>query len=276
MKIALCISGAPRQFKTCYPTLKKSILDHYECDIFISTWKSKIRHFKKPVQDEGSFNEVLDLYQPKSYARRTYNQQTRLELYNEVGGKEFQKRAQEIHNCKRGHKKDKCRFCGSNNFHNQLGQLYNIWRANQLSLEYSKQEKIIYDLAVRARFDNYYFDRLYAEQFKGSHGEVWVPYGYDDFPKYGSGVNDQFAIGSPDAMTTYSSMWPNLKSLIEQKYKEPEGYGVPHKTIIDVLNNNGVGLLRFFFRYVIYKKMGNFKKANGLKLNVDKYAEMRF
>ena len=40
MKIAVCISGQPRNFKKSYTSLKSNFLDKYNCDIFFHSWKT--------------------------------------------------------------------------------------------------------------------------------------------------------------------------------------------------------------------------------------------
>ena len=40
MKIAICISGQPRNFKQSYPILKEYFLDKYDCDVYFHTWKT--------------------------------------------------------------------------------------------------------------------------------------------------------------------------------------------------------------------------------------------
>ena len=40
MKIALCIAGQPRGFRTAYEYVKRNLLDIYDVDVFIHTWKN--------------------------------------------------------------------------------------------------------------------------------------------------------------------------------------------------------------------------------------------
>lgn len=58
MKVAICISGEPRFFKEGYISLKKNILDHNDCDIFLQTYEGpdteEIINTYKPV------NTVID------------------------------------------------------------------------------------------------------------------------------------------------------------------------------------------------------------------------
>lgn len=55
MRIAVCISGQPRAYAQGYEYLKRNLLDKYDCDIFIHTWKNKVYDTK----------DVIDLYKPK-------------------------------------------------------------------------------------------------------------------------------------------------------------------------------------------------------------------
>ncbi len=276
MKIAICFSGSLRQFKTCYGSFKKNILDANDCDadIFVSTWKSKIEHFKKPVLDEGTFKEMLELYNPAYVSRESYGQAKRMELYEESRISEFQKQAKNFHKCQGVHKGPKCRFCGHQIIHNQVGQLYNIWKVNELRKEYEKTNGK-YDLVIRTRFDNYFFDNLTDSMVEQAlNGRIWIPYGFDDLPRYGGGVNDQFAIGTPEAMDVYCDMYPNIYKYIMKRATTKEGYGALHSTIVDAAEEKETGIERFMLKYVIYKKLGLYKKKTK-GMNDEEYKEIK-
>lgn len=57
MKIAVCISGQPRSYAKGYEYLKRNLLDHYDCDIFIHSWEN-------PVYERF---DVVNLYKPKRW-----------------------------------------------------------------------------------------------------------------------------------------------------------------------------------------------------------------
>ena len=277
MKIAVCFSGTLRQFKTCHTPFKNHIVDANKCDvdIFVSTWKSKIRHFKKQVVDDGNLDEMIDLYDPTLVNVEIYDDKKRQQLYTESRMDEFQNEAQKFHSCKKLHRKDKCRFCGSNNIHNQIGQLYNIWKANELRKQHEKDTGIKYDLVIRTRFDNYFFDSLTDfEAERTCNGSVWIPYGYDDLPEYGGGVNDQFAIGTGESMDAYSNMYPNMYKYSMKHCKTKQGYGVPHRTIVDACEENGIKVERFWLKYVLRKKFDLYKKRTK-GITKEQYKELR-
>ena len=53
MKIAILLSGHAMEYQSCFPSLKTNILDHFNSDIYIHSYKSDCS------------NEVIDLYNPK-------------------------------------------------------------------------------------------------------------------------------------------------------------------------------------------------------------------
>lgn len=54
MKIALCFSGQARSFEQGYEFYKRNLLDHYDVDVYIHTWKF------------AEQNRLVDLYKPRS------------------------------------------------------------------------------------------------------------------------------------------------------------------------------------------------------------------
>ena len=58
MKIALCFSGQVRSFAKGYEYFKKNLLDHYDVDVYIHSWK-RPREIGEPC--------INELYKPKDY-----------------------------------------------------------------------------------------------------------------------------------------------------------------------------------------------------------------
>ena len=75
MKIALLLCGQARFFKDGYKSIKEKIIDIYNPDIYIHTWKYKNNYaYSAPWNylgkikiDENDINEYIDLYKPKNY-----------------------------------------------------------------------------------------------------------------------------------------------------------------------------------------------------------------
>jgi hypothetical protein len=73
MKVAIVVSGQPRNFEQGYAELKQAYLDRYDCDVFFHTWKdtkfAATQFFHdRPVQEypmEQSWMDTLvELYNP--------------------------------------------------------------------------------------------------------------------------------------------------------------------------------------------------------------------
>jgi hypothetical protein len=75
MKIALLICGQSRFFKKGYESIKEKIIDQYNPDIYIHTWKyknnyaysSQWNNLGKIKIDENDINEYIELYKPIKY-----------------------------------------------------------------------------------------------------------------------------------------------------------------------------------------------------------------
>jgi len=59
MKIALCFSGQARSFEQGYEFYKNNLLDHYDVDVYIHSWKF------------DNERKLLELYRPVSYEFQT-------------------------------------------------------------------------------------------------------------------------------------------------------------------------------------------------------------
>lgn len=73
MKVAIIVSGQPRNFQQGYAELKSAYLDRYDCDVFFHTWndtKFQATQFfhDRPVQEYNMqpswTDELLSLYSP--------------------------------------------------------------------------------------------------------------------------------------------------------------------------------------------------------------------
>ena len=58
MKIAVCFFGHLRTFKRCATYIKKNLLNHYDCDLFMHTW-SEYNHNTKTWHDNKSIAGIV-------------------------------------------------------------------------------------------------------------------------------------------------------------------------------------------------------------------------
>jgi hypothetical protein len=183
MKIAICISGQPRNFKQSYESLKTYFLDKYDCDIYFHTWKTdsfESTNFgfgnHQYNLNRNDFYDLISLYQPKKYI---------LEQPIIFDASDY-----------------KCPIWRQP-LNNTLSMFYSIYKSFQL-LEDE------YDYVIRTRFDIDY--SLFNLEF--SKDEINIPEWNTDPNVKHRGFYDVFAIGNQLQMKIYSEVFPNIISYV--------------------------------------------------------------
>jgi hypothetical protein len=147
-KIALCLSGHVRSFLKPYYAIKKYLLDKYDVDIFIHTWsydgqlcyaQDVSGNLKKIIENKTRIDEetLTLLYNPKKIS---IEDQTANSFMSNVP-----KRIKSNYY--------KAKGPVMNNF-NAWCQMYSISFANQLKMQYEKDNDFEYDFVIRMRFDH--------------------------------------------------------------------------------------------------------------------------
>lgn len=135
MKIALCLSGLPRQVEETYPYLKKAILDRYDVDVFAHSWLedpwrngSHEKYVAPKSEYEVRMNEVtkiLRLYKPKAFTVGQYH----------IRQESYQSNPDYILYT---------RYCS---------MFESVFLANELKKRYEEQNHFKYDCVIRCRYD---------------------------------------------------------------------------------------------------------------------------
>ncbi len=145
-KIAVEISGHLRVFEYCAPLLKKHLLDHYDCDVFIHTWDRLDHQQLSWHGQKGSFggqpaNEVTDAIKAK--VQNLYN--PKVVVYDS------EKNLKKIDGFLAEPNKEK-KF-GGFSLQAVWNTLYTEVEAHGLMKNYAKKNNIKYDFIVRTRPD---------------------------------------------------------------------------------------------------------------------------
>ena len=175
MKLALCLSGQPRSYVKVFDYLKKNLLDPYDVDIFIHSWK--LNNYQ-----QNTFEYVTGLYGPVSIFFDK-------ELPNTINSDMIVPNASHPAN-----------FCTS--------MFYSIYRSNDFRIRHQTLNDVKYDYVIRSRFDfalNKVIDFNSLER-----GKLYIPKDTDGPNPL---LNDQFAIADPDTMNVYASTFLNLRQL---------------------------------------------------------------
>ena len=192
MKIAICISGQPRNYKKGYQELKKWFLDRYDCDVYIHTWEdtnhtftsshnyTKTNHYTFTKKD---YSKILELYQPKDYI---FQKPIPFDYNQIIGDLGF----------------------GINGI---LSSFYSI----QQSFNLAKDSGIQYDLVVRYRFDLQFTDYVSPECLFLQDLTQVDPNQFNCF-SFATGdrgqlrpteIDDLFNVGSMDIMEIHSQIF---------------------------------------------------------------------
>jgi hypothetical protein len=183
MKIAICISGQPRNFKQSYVSLKKYFLDKHDCDIYFHSWKTPT--FESTNFGDGNhqyqlgekdYNELVELYQPKKYILEQ-------PIVFDASGYQCPIWRQPLNNT--------------------LSMFYSVYKSFQLI-------EGAYDYVIRTRFDLDYskFNLEYPKE------GLILPEWNTDFRVKHRGYYDVFALGTQPSMKIYSEVFSNIISYV--------------------------------------------------------------
>jgi hypothetical protein len=184
MKVALCISGMPRSFKRCIDSLRRNFIDIYQPDIFISTWRSELRDDLFPESDTPE--ELIDLLQPKKFDIEIFNQ-ARQATFETNPFKSFADQ-------------------GGRSVSRMIPMYYKIFAADTHRFIYERENKIKYDLVVRARSDLLFHSAVVLEP---------LPPNVVAFPTKNSTshVNDQLWYSSAETATQLAAVYYAIPDL---------------------------------------------------------------
>lgn len=217
MKIALCFSGHPRTFEECFSNIKSNIIDKYDCDIFISTYKTTSEVEKKMIElynpKKFFFNneeDILDLVEKnnnknikflKNYVFDNsnlddsyYNRLFSIEeifLYDKINCNDFTL----------DHKIHKAALC----------QFYGIYHVSKLCLDYINENQIKYDYIMRLRLDSKVSGDFHIKELEEDQVVVNCIPNYSDSLK----VHDHFFLAKQDTYFKISDLYNNLTNIID-------------------------------------------------------------
>ena len=163
MRVALCISGLPRSFVKCAPSVRKHLIEPYNPDIFISTWQSSVTDDSFP--ETHSAQELIQFYNPIKFD---------IELFDEKRRATFETNAFKTHADQ-----------GGRSVARMLPMFYRIFIADLHRFTYEQEQRFKYDVVIRCRSDLQFSGPLKLEKI--DPGVVCFP-----VKNSTSHVNDQF------------------------------------------------------------------------------------
>ena len=262
MRVAVCFSGMPRSFKTVYESHKKFIFDvlseqGIEYDIFIHTWNNKVK-YPKYLSDEGTVEELIELYKPTSYNVETYDDKKINELLNDSKVNEYHDYID--HNNDLNNISDW--IGGGLLTNNTISLFYGLNESNNLRID----SGLKHDIIIKTRFDNIMFDKLNIATLSNEENTVYCPMGYepDDRERLGT-VNDILAVGDEHSMNVYMSLYNRLFNLLKERYdkKHPRPWHTIGLTKHNLVKNN-IQIKRFYLDHIVTRRLHKYKAVNSV------------
>ena len=207
MKIALCVSGQPRNLEECYPFIKEAVMQDHDIDVFSHIWwdesyqgKTYMWHSTARFENKNLADIFLDLYKPVSYKIEKQKEFDlsfcKMHNYGLVDSSTPEKSSQIM--------TPGSLFC-------VMSQTYSILQADLLRQSFDKE----YDLVIRIRTDLYFKASIdfssVMEVLRNNPNEILWQNSMSGGPEYtGLWPNnpcDYFCIATPETMTKVTNFW---------------------------------------------------------------------
>jgi len=214
MRVALCISGQPRNAEKTIESIKKYIIEPNDADVFIHSWfDEKDLEFEKIDllrAGQNKFADGLDKWLVNEYNPKNHIIEPQIDFRHMkitvpekmiIHYSNMNKHA--LHT-----KEDVSKHIIQQN----ASMFYSIYKCNQLKEEYAVKHGFTYDCVIRIRFDllpNILIDCEKMDMNKIYYLNLNQP---DDL------ISDWFNMGSSEIMNVYSSIFCNLEYLNKYKY----------------------------------------------------------
>jgi hypothetical protein len=184
MKVAVCFSGLPRFIQECAPYWRICLLEPYDCDVFVHTWR------QSACQDAQTTQLIAHAYQPVRYQMDHVPEFDVTPYTTRIWPHRVTPQA-------------------------QFSQFEGIRRVQQLRQLQEQVRGHKYDVVIRARFD-WYLAQVDLEinpcvnvaRTPTLDGHIFT---YDQTQLVG--ISDQFAYGMSSTMDVYAGIVNNMHNL---------------------------------------------------------------
>ena len=205
MKIAICVSGAPRNIKRALQSIS-FIQSTGDVKVFIHTWaesenKKNIEKVstknKWPEHEKNTHQDVIDNFS-----------------YEKIQLDWFESTSITIENYKNKH------TIQLNQYPKALSpycMFYSFQQVEKLKSEYEAENDIIFDIVYRMRFDSAIKNPEVLPCSPFDREVLVIPAGSD-----WGGINDQFAYGTSLTMKNYFNLYQKLPYFSQKTFHNPE------------------------------------------------------
>ena len=202
MKVAVLLTGHNRSYESTFESLKQSVLDNYDCDIYINTWDVNEPSAERKVNATFSLpnrpvdqSKLIEKYSPylKKYNFENWENYTN----NRFPNISFLDRDGDVFKVN-----ERAIYHGSYWVERLRNQWWMIQKAWNL-IDNPHQ----YDTIFRTRFD------LEIKHIQFKKAKFVVPKSDVEFYKIGTHWSDHMAYGESDSMEKYCNMFDHIESM---------------------------------------------------------------
>lgn len=204
MKIAICLSGAPRSIERSLYSISLIKLTG-DVKVFIHTWAAPL---------DSTYVEGAATYPWPQHQKRTHKDVIENFTYEKMQLDWFESTSKFIENYK-----NKC-LLRINQFPNALApfcMFYSFQQVEKLKSDYEVENDMTFDIVYRMRFDSYIYTPELLPTTPFDQETLAVPNEVDF-----SGLNDQFAYGTSQTMKKYFNSFSIFPTLSEKHFWNPE------------------------------------------------------
>lgn len=212
-RVALCISGQPRNIRDTFPYIYNHIILPNNADVFFHTYfdpqntvleKTHIGRGDCSV-DPNVVDELVQLYKPVRYAVEKPRNFERTSLYVPENRIRMSRELNPQTNWDRDqHKKHVLK--------NMMSMYYSMFKANELKELYSYETGIQYDYVIRARFDLVPLQPILCNTLDPTKLH------FHDLGQPEGQMCDWFNIGSNSVMNIFTSVFHSMEYLNSYTY----------------------------------------------------------
>lgn len=207
-KVALCISGQPRNALETFPFIYENIIIPNNADVFIHmNFDSNNTYIEKSHADNGNCKlssdidkRVIDLYKPKSVL---VEKPKNFKNINFKIPPARLKRSYDMNSKKNWSEEQHTEYT----IKQLYSMYYSIYKCNELKELYALENNIHYDYVIRIRFDITPKDKLICSQYDPNYIH------YLDLNQPDELISDWLNFGSNSIMNVYASLFLHMNYL---------------------------------------------------------------
>ena len=204
MKIALCLSGQPRNALRTFPHIYKNIIAPNNADVFMHlNFDNNNRYMEKAHKDNGNCfaeenidKKLIQLYKPKRFIIEKQRK------FNNPNIKICKKRMLNIMKMNKTTDKN---WAKNHDIFCVYSMFYGIYKVNELKELYALGNNFVYDYVIRIRYDLLPMEPLICSNYNNQFIYYLNIHQPDNI------ISDWFNMGSNQIMNCYSSIFLNFE-----------------------------------------------------------------